>query len=136
MPSRPGQRVLLALGAVALAFWVSLRSTRRPPRLPARSGLPSHRNRRSGGRPVGRGVRGRPHLAAPLLLAGVALVLFLESAWTRAPLTEAWASAALIMCASLLLPVGPLDGKHLDKAGLAMSAGVIGAALLFGLGLL
>ena len=40
------------------------------------------------------------------------------------------------MCASLLLPVGPLDGTHLGKAGVAVSAGVIGAALLFALGLL
>jgi tetratricopeptide (TPR) repeat protein len=78
----------------------------------------------------------RLHLAAPLTLAGVALVLFLESAWTRTPLTEAWAVAALVMCASLLLPVGPLDGTHLGKAGVAVSAGVIGAALLFALGLL
>jgi hypothetical protein len=40
------------------------------------------------------------------------------------------------MCASLLLPVGPLDGKHLSKAGVAVSAGVVGTALLYGLGLL
>ena len=78
----------------------------------------------------------RLHLAAPLTLAGVALVLFVESAWSRTPLTLAWAVAALIMCASLLLPVGPLDGTHLGKAGVAVSAGVIGAALLFALGLL
>ncbi|MGY1692503.1 hypothetical protein [Geodermatophilus sp. SYSU D01105] len=76
------------------------------------------------------------HLAAPLTLAGVALVLFLESAWTRAPLPQAWAVAALVMCASVLLPVGPLDGAHLGKAGVAVSAGVIGTALLFALGLL
>ncbi len=78
----------------------------------------------------------RLRLAAPLTLAGIALVLFLESAWTRTPLTQSWAVAALIMCASLLLPVGPLDGAHLGKAGVAVSAGVIGTALLFGLGLL
>jgi tetratricopeptide (TPR) repeat protein len=80
--------------------------------------------------------KARVHLAAPLTLAAVALVLFLETAWTHAPLTEAWAVASLIMCASLLVPVGPLDGKHLDKTGVAMSAGVVGAALLYGLGLL
>ncbi|SFU08608.1 hypothetical protein SAMN05660657_05543 [Geodermatophilus amargosae] len=78
----------------------------------------------------------RLHLAAPLTLAGLALVLFLESALLRTPLSEAWAVAALVMCASLLLPVGPLDGTHLGKAGVAVSAGVIGAALLFGLGLI
>jgi tetratricopeptide (TPR) repeat protein len=78
----------------------------------------------------------RLHLAAPLTLAGLALVLFLESAWSRAPLTEAWAVAALIMCASVLLPVGPLDGTQLGRAGVAVSAGVIGTALLFALGLL
>jgi tetratricopeptide (TPR) repeat protein len=78
----------------------------------------------------------RLHLAAPLALAAAALVLFLESALMRTPLSEAWAVAALIMCASLLLPVGPLDGSHLGKAGVAVSAGVIGTALLFGLGLI
>jgi hypothetical protein len=40
------------------------------------------------------------------------------------------------MCASLLLPVGPLDGARLGRAGAAVSVGVIGTALLFGLGLL
>jgi hypothetical protein len=78
----------------------------------------------------------RVHLAAPLTLAGVALVLFVESAWMRTPLAQAWAVATLIMCASLLLPVGPLDGAHLGKAGAAASAGVIGTALLLGIGLL
>jgi hypothetical protein len=78
----------------------------------------------------------RVHLAAPLTLAAVSVVLFLETALTRAPLVEAWAVASLIMCASLLLPVGPLDGKHLDKAGVAVSAGVVGTAMLYGLGLL
>jgi tetratricopeptide (TPR) repeat protein len=78
----------------------------------------------------------RVHLAAPLTLAAVALVLFVESTWTRAPLAQAWAVATLIMCASLLLPVGPLDGAHLGKAGVAASAGVVGAALLLAVGLL
>jgi hypothetical protein len=40
------------------------------------------------------------------------------------------------MCASLLLPVGPLDGKQLSPAGVAVGAGVVGTALLYGLGLL
>ncbi|MGY1669730.1 tetratricopeptide repeat protein [Geodermatophilus sp. SYSU D00710] len=78
----------------------------------------------------------RLHLAAPLTLAGVALVLFLESAWMHTPVVESWAVAALVMCASLLLPVGPLDGAHLGTAGIAVSAGVVGTALLLFLGLL
>ena len=92
------------------------------PGRPSRGARQRGRNRNTTRHPadVGNAKRvARLHLAAPLTLAGAALVLFLESAWTRAPLAEAWAVAALIMCASL--PVGPLDGKHLDKAGIAVS---------------
>jgi cellulose synthase operon protein C len=76
------------------------------------------------------------HLAAPVALGGVALLLFVESAWLHTPLSHAWAVAALIMAASALLPVGPLDGAHVGKAGVAASAGLIGTALLVGLGLI
>jgi tetratricopeptide (TPR) repeat protein len=78
----------------------------------------------------------RLHLAAPLTLAALSLVLFIESAWTHTPITQSWAVAALIMAASTLLPVGPLDGAHLGKAGIVTGAGVVGGALLVGLGLI
>lgn len=76
------------------------------------------------------------HLVAPCLLAGVSLLLFVESAWLHTPITQTWAVAALIMSASTLLPIGPLDGAHVGKAGLAAGAGVVGGALLVGLGLI
>jgi hypothetical protein len=76
------------------------------------------------------------HLAAPLTLAALSLLLFVESAWLHPPITQAWAVAALIMSASILLPVGPLDGAHVGKAGILAGAGVAGGALLVGLGLI
>lgn len=78
----------------------------------------------------------RLHLAAPLTLAALSLLLFVESAWLHTPITQAWAVAALIMSASTLLPIGPLDGAHVGKAGVAVAAGVVGGALLVGLGLI
>ena len=78
----------------------------------------------------------RLHLAAPLTLAALSLLLFVESAWLHTPITQAWAVAALIMSASTLLPIGPLDGAHVGKAGIVAAAGVVGGALLVGLGLI
>jgi len=76
------------------------------------------------------------HLAAPITLAVLSLILFTESTWLNPPLTQAWATAALIMSASTLLPIGPLDGAHVGKAGAVAAAGVAGGALLVGLGLI
>jgi cellulose synthase operon protein C len=76
------------------------------------------------------------HLAAPVTLAVLSALLFVESAWLHTPVTESWAVAALIMSASTLLPVGPLDGAQLGKAGVLAAAGVLGGALLVGLGLI
>jgi tetratricopeptide (TPR) repeat protein len=76
------------------------------------------------------------HLAAPITLAVLSALLFVESAWLHTPVTESWAVAALIMSASTLLPVGPLDGAQLGKAGVLAAAGVLGGALLVGLGLI
>ena len=76
------------------------------------------------------------HLAAPITLAVLSALLFVESAWLHTPVTESWAVAALIMSASTLLPVGPLDGAQLGKKGVLAAAGVLGGALLVGLGLI
>ena len=76
------------------------------------------------------------HLAAPITLAVLSALLFVESVWLHTPVTESWAVAALIMSASTLLPVGPLDGAHLGKAGVLAATGVVGGALLVGLGLI
>jgi hypothetical protein len=75
-------------------------------------------------------------LAAPITLAALSALLFVESIWLHTPLTTSWAVAALIMSASTLLPVGPLDGAQLGKAGVLAAAGVLGGALLVGLGLI
>ena len=40
-----------------------------------------------------------------------------------------------VMVASALVPVGPLDGAKLGKAGLLAGAGVVGVAVLVGLGI-
>ena len=61
---------------------------------------------------------------------------YTRSSSVRGPPLEVLISAALIMAASTLLPVGPLDGAHLGKAGIVTGAGVVGGALLFGLGLI
>jgi len=76
------------------------------------------------------------HLAAPITLAALSALLFAESAWLHTPVTESWAVAALIMSASMLLPVDPLDGAQLGKAGILAATGVLGGALLVGLGLI
>lgn len=76
------------------------------------------------------------HLAAPITLAALSALLFVESAWLHTPITESWAVAALIMSASTLLPIGPLDGAQLGKTGILAAIGVLGGALLVGLGLI
>ena len=78
----------------------------------------------------------RVHAAAPVTLAVLSALLFVESAWLHTPLTGSWAVAALIMSASVLLPVGPLDGARLGKAGVLTATGVLGGAVLVGLGLI
>ena len=76
----------------------------------------------------------RVHAAAPVTLALMGVVLFVQSAAFQVPLTRSLAQAALIMVASTLVPVGPLDGAKLGKTGLLAGAGVVGAAVLVGLG--
>jgi tetratricopeptide (TPR) repeat protein len=76
----------------------------------------------------------RVHAAAPVALALVGVVLFVESVAFQVPLTRSLAEAALIMVASTLVPVGPLDGAKLGRTGLLAGAGVVGAAVLVGLG--
>jgi Zn-dependent protease len=75
------------------------------------------------------------HLAAPIMLTSLSLLLFVESVWMNIPLSHSLAVASLIMAASTLLPVGPLDGAKVGRAGLIAATGVIGGALLVGLGL-
>ncbi|HXZ75619.1 MAG TPA: hypothetical protein VEH31_32765, partial [Streptosporangiaceae bacterium] len=76
----------------------------------------------------------RAHLAAPIVLSLLGAILFIEAAWLKVPLTESLATASLIMAASTLLPVSPLDGAKIGSGGLLVGAGVLAAALLLGLG--
>jgi tetratricopeptide (TPR) repeat protein len=78
----------------------------------------------------------RIHLAAPLTLAALTILLFAESAWLNVPLTQSFAVAALVMAGSTLLPIDPLDGANVGKAGVAAAAGVVGGAVLVALGLI
>lgn len=78
----------------------------------------------------------RTHLAAPVVLGLLAVALFAEAAWLHTPATHAWGLAALIMSASLMLPVGPLDGAHTGKAGVAAGAGIVATGVLIGVGIL
>ena len=75
------------------------------------------------------------HLAAPVAMATVSAGLFVESALWHTPLTASWAVAALVMSASMLLPVGPLDGARIGKGAALAAGGMVGGALLLLLGL-
>ena len=77
----------------------------------------------------------RIYAAAPLALGVVTGVLLLEAVLLNIPLTRSLAISGLIMAASTLLPVPPLDGARLEKAGLVAGAGLVGAASLILLGL-
>jgi len=78
----------------------------------------------------------RAHAAAPVFLGLLAIVLFVESAALPAPVVPALANAALVMVASVPVPVGPLDGAHLGRTGLLAGTGLLGAAVLTGLALI
>jgi len=71
-----------------------------------------------------------------MVLGILAAALFLEAAWLTVPLTHDWAVAALIMAASTLLPVKPLDGGRLRGGAIAAAFGLVGAAVLVVIGVL
>lgn len=77
----------------------------------------------------------KTHAAAPLVTAGLSLVLLVEAVLTRVPLAQSLAVATLVLSASTLLPVGPLDGARLNKVGLGAGIGLLGLGLLLALGL-
>jgi len=72
----------------------------------------------------------RVHWAAPVLLAVLGLVPLVEASWSGVPLTRSLAVAALIMAASVLVPVSPMDGKALEKEGALLGVGIVVAVLL------
>lgn len=78
---------------------------------------------------------GRVHAAAPITAAVLAAALFVEAAWFPVPLTSSLAVATLVMAASMLPPVKPLDGAFLGRTGAVAGLGVLALALLTLLGL-
>jgi cellulose synthase operon protein C len=76
------------------------------------------------------------HWIGPILTGCAALCLLVLGVWLDVPVTRSLGSAALVMAASMLAPLEPLDGGHIAKgpAGLAPSLGLLGAALLLLLG--
>jgi Zn-dependent protease len=77
----------------------------------------------------------RLHGAGPLLAGLLAAILLLETAWLAVPLVHALGIAAVVMTASLLLPVGPLDGARIKGASALAGLGMVGIGVLILLGL-
>ena len=57
--------------------------------------------------------------AAPAAAGFIAVALIALTAWLEVPVTRALGIAALIIAASMLTPVKPLDGAAIAKAGAA-----------------
>jgi Zn-dependent protease len=74
--------------------------------------------------------RARLHSAAPFLLTALTIPLLVEAVWLDVPLTRSLAVAALVMAASTLVPVPPLDGGSLDRRQLLAGSGIVCAATL------
>ena len=75
----------------------------------------------------------RVHLAAPLTVAALSVVLFVDSAWLGVPFIQSLAVVALVMAGSTLLPIKPSDGASVGRAGIVAVAGVVGGAVLIAL---
>jgi hypothetical protein len=76
------------------------------------------------------------HQSGPLVAGAIGLVLALLGAWLHVPATQAMGAAAVVMAASMLVPVGPLDGARLGGgAATAGGFGILGIAILALLGL-
>ncbi|MGA2011703.1 MAG: tetratricopeptide repeat protein [Solirubrobacteraceae bacterium] len=80
----------------------------------------------------------RLHWAAPTAAGALALALLLLATWLDVPVARNLGAAALVMTASLLTPVKPLDGATISaaSAGTLPSIAVLGTAVLLLLGLL
>jgi hypothetical protein len=78
------------------------------------------------------------HWAAPAILGALALIQLLLAAWLNVPITRALGAAALVMAASLLTPVKPLDGGTIaaTPSGALTIVALAGTAVLVLLGVL
>lgn len=77
----------------------------------------------------------RVHGIGPVGAGVIALILFVEAAAVGIPLTQSLGAAALVMAASMLVPIEPLDGASLGGAGVIGGLGLVGVAVLTTLGL-
>lgn len=68
----------------------------------------------------------------------LAIVLLVLATWLNVSVTRGLGAAALLMAASMLTPVKPLDGATVsaDRAGALPSVAVLGTAVLLVTGLL
>ncbi|WP_448639419.1 hypothetical protein [Geodermatophilus sp. URMC 63] len=73
---------------------------------------------------------------ASVALALLGLPLLLEAALLDVPLTRLLAVTTVIMAASVLTPVRPLDGKRIGTGRAVASVGALGGAALLTLGLI
>jgi hypothetical protein len=78
------------------------------------------------------------HWAGPLAIGILAIVLLVLATWLNVPITRSLGAAGLVMAASLLTPVTPLDGATVSTTavGTLPSLAVLGAAVLMVTGLL
>jgi hypothetical protein len=75
-------------------------------------------------------------VVAAVVLVVVGLGLLAESFFLKTPLTHQLATVALVMAASTLLPIKPLDGAALKSRGLLAGAGLLSALLLLAVGVI
>jgi hypothetical protein len=79
----------------------------------------------------------RVHWAAPVAVGAIALVLLALGALLEVPLSRAVGTSALVMTASLLTPIKPLDGGVLvaEQGGLVTALPLVGLVVLLTIGL-
>ena len=77
------------------------------------------------------------HWIGPIVTGLSALVLLTLGVGLEIPATKAIGTAALVMTASLLTPIKPLDGRYVadGPAGLAAVTAIVGASVFLLLGL-
>jgi len=82
--------------------------------------------------------RAAVRVAAVVALGAAAVGLLLLGRFTEVPLTRALGATALVMTASVLTPVEPLDGAFVVKgrAGMLVSLGLLAVAILLAVGVL
>jgi tetratricopeptide (TPR) repeat protein len=78
----------------------------------------------------------RVHAAGPIVAAGLGLILLALDAWLQVPITQTLGVSAVVMAASMLTPVAPLDGAKMTGGAQALGGlALAGTAVLVALGL-